>query len=84
MADNNNIDLLEPFNLDIDEIPQIQRKRKVDVPTKKEMRLREIQAKQFLCVMLAFIISWRLKNIMYMQFSMNPLHIVHYLIYLNI
>ncbi|MBR5441479.1 MAG: M15 family metallopeptidase [Clostridia bacterium] len=56
MADNNNIDLLEPFNLDIDEIPQIQRKRKVDIPTKKEMRLREIQAKQFLCVMLAFII----------------------------
>ncbi|MBO5895946.1 MAG: M15 family metallopeptidase [Clostridia bacterium] len=56
MADNNNIDLLEPLNLDIDEIPQIQRKRRVDVPSKKEMRLREIQAKQFLCVMLAFII----------------------------
>ncbi|MBR2893921.1 MAG: M15 family metallopeptidase [Clostridia bacterium] len=56
MADNNNIDLLEPLNLDIDEIPQVQRKRKVDVPSKKEMRLREIQAMRFLCFMLAFVV----------------------------
>ena len=56
MADNNNIDLLEPLNLEIDDIPQVQRKRKVDIPTKKEMRLREIQAKRFLCFMLAFVV----------------------------
>lgn len=58
MTDKNNVDLLEPLNLEIDDIPQVQRKRKVDVPSKKEMRLKEIQAKRFLCFMLCFVVAF--------------------------
>ena len=56
MNENNNYDLLEPLNLEMGDIPQVQRRRKVEVPDKKEIKLREKQAKRFLCFMLSFVI----------------------------